>query len=29
LYGWSAPLAAGLPTLLLAAVAGWRLQRAR
>jgi lipopolysaccharide export system permease protein len=29
LYGWSAPLAAGLPTLLLAAVAVLRLQRAR
>lgn len=29
LYGWSAPLAAGLPTVLLTIAAGWRLTRAR
>jgi lipopolysaccharide export system permease protein len=29
LYGWPAPLAAGMPTVLLALVASWRLFRAR
>lgn len=29
LYGWPAPVAAGTPTLILAAIASWRLFRAR
>jgi lipopolysaccharide export system permease protein len=29
LYGWPAPLAAGVPTLLLAVIASWRMFRAR